>query len=376
MKDYNFNDELKIARTQVLNAFDGLVIKRLLETDNITNTDSIAVNLVYAPKQRVLYDLVNKNQHIQLPIMAFTTSNIKYDPARTFNKLDGYIANSQVLSSGGHIPQPLPIDFDMHLSILVNQNRDLDQIITNIFANFYPYIVISYRHPNINQEVRCKVQWDGNISLQYPNDLAAQTPYRIMADATFNVSTWIFKNFSNPYGIIYNIPTTFTAVSELYDDYETLKTLEGPLVTDYKTVSGRPQIKNVHPYTYNLQTDLSSKTFNILGDMYHLVKGLVVSANNTSTYPTSAYQTFNPFVSDKHLSAVYTSFDAISVQNWVINDSNNISFNLPTPLDAGNVDIIAWNVAGIGKLTTDSYRISGTFQWPFVNGVAAVKHNS
>lgn len=366
MKTYTFHNELKIARMQVMNAFDGLVIKRLLETDDVTNTDSIAVNLVYAPKQRVLYDIVNKNQHIKVPCMAVTTSNIKFDSKRTFNKIDGYTVNSQVLSGGGTIPQPVPIDFNMNLSIIVNQNRDLDQITTCIFSKFYPYIIISYKHPNINQEVRCKVEWDGNLNLSYPTDIAANVPYRIVADATFNVSTWIYQNFNNDYGIIHNIPMSFTAVKNIYEDYDYLKTFESDITTDYRTISGRPQIKAVHPYYTT--TDSNNYTFNITGDMFNLVDGMVVSAD-TSVYETSSFQTVNPFANDTRLSAVYTPFQAVSVENWTINDNNNITFTLPQPLSAGNIDVIAWNIAGIGNLTTDSYRISGTFQFPYVSGI-------
>lgn len=369
MRTYTFHNELKISRTQVLNVFDGLVIKRLLETDEVTNTDSIAVRLLYAPKQRVLFDLVNKSQHISLPVMSFTTSNIKYDSKRSFNKIDGYSLPSQMSANGGTIPQPVPIDFNMNMTVLVNQNRDLDQILTCIFSNFYPYVVASYTHPNVNQEVRMKIEWDGIVNLTYPNDITANTPYRIMADATFNVSTWIFKNFDTTTGIIHNINSNFTAVSEVSDDYETLQDLEGEDYTDYLTLSGRPQLKAISPYAINIEGD---KTFNIIGNMYDLVDGLVVSANNLNTYETSSYNLFNPFISSKHLSSLYTEFSAVSVTNWTIVDNNEIQFTLPTPLSGGYVDVIAWSVAGLGKLTTDSYRPSGTFQFPYTQGIKIV----
>ena len=366
MKTYTFHNELKIVRNQVLNAFDGLIIKRLLETDDVTETDRIQVNLVYAPKHRVIYDLINKNQHIKVPVMAFTTSNIQFDKSRTFNKIEGSVVNSKILSEGGRIPQPVPINFDMKMSVLVTYNRDLDQILTCIFSQFYPYIVISYKHPNIDQEVRCKIEWDGGVALTYPNDINASLPYRIVADATFNVSTWIYKNNDNPFGIIHNIPMTFTSVSSIYDDYEYLHSFESPDRTDYLTVSGRPQMSSVFPFVVDHTKD---NQIHLFGTMFTDVKGIIVSDINTQMYDNSAYEIFTPFISSKHLSSVYTSFTGVSVDNLTIENDRMISFTVPAPTNSGYLEVVAWSDYGVGFLTTDTYRPSGTFQSPYTNGV-------
>jgi hypothetical protein len=60
MREYTYHKEIRTLLTQVLAALDGLVIRRLDELDEETNTDSIQVSLAYAPKQRVIHDLVNK----------------------------------------------------------------------------------------------------------------------------------------------------------------------------------------------------------------------------------------------------------------------------------------------------------------------------
>lgn len=366
MKTYTFHNELKIVRNQVLNAFDGLVIKRLDEVDDSTVVDKISVNLVYAPKQRVIYDIINKNQHIKVPIIAFSTTNIQFDKARAFNKLEGQTLNSQILSEGGHILQPVPINFDMKMSILTTYNRDLDQILTCIFSQFYPYIIISYKHPNIDQEVRCKVEWDGSVALSYPNDMSANVPYRIIADATFSVSTWIYKNFENPYGIIHNIPMSFTSVSEVYDDYDAMKMMEYPDRTDYKTISGRPQFVNVEPFVVD---HLKSDTIHVFGDMFKDVKGVIVSDLVTQMYDTSAYEIFTPFVSSKRLSSIYTSFSGVSTDNLSIINNNHLQFTLPQPANSGYLEVIAWSDYGVGFLTLDTHRPIGNYQFPYSNGI-------
>lgn len=359
-----------------------MVIRRLNEIDDKSYTDKIDVSFHYSPKQRIIYDMTNTNQHIQVPTMCIHMSNLQFDKDRTFNKISGFTVSEQTLSGGGRFPQPVPVKFTMPFSILSRFQRDMDQIITCIFSNFYPYIVISYKHPDLEHEVRCVVQWEGGVNFTYPIDVPANVTYRIVADSSFTVLGWIYKNASNPWGIIYNIPTTFTAVSNIYDDYFTMKAMEDTIVTDSKVVSGRPQLFNISPYYTNI--GVSSQSFDIVGDMFQFVNGLAISAND-SVYMSSAYQLLNPFISSRSLSSVYPAFSGIPLlsSDWSINGERLINFTLPTPLASGNVDVMAWGSIGYGKLSFDSIRptlnpyVSGTaeynayveFQYPCVSGI-------
>lgn len=366
-----------------------LVIRRLNEIDDSSYTDLIDVGLKFVSKQRIIYDMVNLNQHIQLPAMAISLQSIKYDDKRAFNKIAGFDTSVAYVSSGGHYPQPVPVNMTLPFSILSRYQRDLDQIITCIFSNFYPYIVISYKHPDLGHEVRCVVQWDGNINFTYPIDTSAETSYRIAADSSFTVAAWIYRNASNPAGVIYNIPTTFTSVSTIMDDYEYMKNFESPITTDYFTISGRPQLNNISPYITNIGT--SAQSFTVIGDMFQFVTDVGVSGTPESIYasspttaiPISCYNYFNPYVSSTTLSSVYTAFSAVSVTNWSVIGDNTLTFTLPTPLTAGYIDVFAWGPVGFGKLTLDAVRptynpyVSGTpeyngyeeFQFPYVSGI-------
>ena len=376
-----------------MNALGDLVIRRLDETDDQTYVDQIDVGLKFVSKQRIIYDMVNLNQHIQLPMMAITLQSIRYDEKRAFNKIAGFETSLEYLSGGGHFPQPVPVQLTLPFSILSRYQRDLDQIITCIFSNFYPYIVISYKHPDLGHEVRCVVMWDGNINFTYPIDVPAETSYRIAADSSFTVQGWIYRNASNPVGIIYNIPTTFTSVSSIMDSYETQRAYQTPLTTDGFTVSGRPQLKMISPYIAT--AGVSGITINLVGDMFQFVTDMGVSGIPVDMYtfapsglvgssiPASSYNFFDPYVSSHAFSAVYSPFSAVSVTNWEIVNDNYIRFQLPTPLTAGNVDVFAWGPAGFGKLTLDAVRptfnpfTSGTsgydsfinFQFPYVSGI-------
>lgn len=385
MQTWTYHNEIKILVAQVLNALGDLVIRRLSEVDDTTYTDKIDVGLKYAPKQRIIYDLVNTNQHIQVPTMCLTIAGIQYQKERAFNKIMGFTVSEHYLSGGGRFPQPVPVDLKLNFSILSRYERDMDQILTCIFSNFFPYIVISYKHPDLGFEVRCLVEWDGNINLTYPIDIPAQNSYRIVADSSFAVKGWIYRNASNPWGIIYNVPVSFTSVSALFDDYNAMKALETDLTTEHFVVSGRPQLWKIDPYTTTI--GVTSLTFDLYGDMFNFVDGMAVSGTSI-VFPNSSYQLLNPFISSKSLSAIYMPFSAVPLltSQYTVIDENHIQFTLPESYQLGFIDIIAYGSTGLGKLTFDSIRptlnpyISGSseynnyveYQHPYVSGIQII----
>ena len=70
---------------QFANAFDSIVIGRY--NKNRVQKDRIFVRYLYAPKQRVLYDIVNKAKTITLPVVAISINSMTRDNDRVFNKL-------------------------------------------------------------------------------------------------------------------------------------------------------------------------------------------------------------------------------------------------------------------------------------------------
>jgi hypothetical protein len=382
MKTYTYHNEIKILLAQVMNALDDLVIRRFNEINDTTYTDKINVSLVYAPKQRLLSDLVSKNQHIQLPVMALAIGGISFQKERAFNKIYGFTVDEHTKPEGGRFPQPIPIDLKLNFSVLTHYQRDVEQIITNIFNNFFPYIVISYRHPDLGHEVRCIVEWDGNIGLTYPIDIPAQNSYRVAADSSFVVKGWIYRNASNPWGMIYNIPVTFTSVSALYDDFDAMQALEGVLTTDYRVVSGRPQLTNVYPYFTNI--GVTSVQFDLIGDMFNRVENIALSGTE-NVLPVSSYQLLNPFVSSEYFSAMYQPFSAVPMltSQWSVINDHHIQLTLPVTNQTGYIDIFAWGPIGLGQLKLDCIRptlnpyVSGSteynnyteYQYPCVSGI-------
>ena len=204
--------------TQFVAAFDDVVINRYNRSREIV--DKIQVRYLYAPKQRVLHDLINKAQHITLPAVAVSIASISRDESRVFNKIVGLYDTLPNQTVTEFLPAPVPININIDMSIVTKFQTDMDQILSNFVPYTNPYIVISWPIPSklTNQltELRSEVLWSGDISLTYPDDLDASTSYRVTADTSFTIKGWVFPyadaatlSASN----IFTITTNFTPVS-------------------------------------------------------------------------------------------------------------------------------------------------------------------
>jgi hypothetical protein len=131
---------------------------------------SIEVRYVYAPKQRVIYDIVNQAKNLTLPVVSVSITNISRDVNRVFNKLDGfyYGKNDGTQNSVSHLLSPVPINISVSMSIITKYQTDMDQILSNFVPYANPYIIIGWKVPedlglSLNQEIRSEVLWEGGI---------------------------------------------------------------------------------------------------------------------------------------------------------------------------------------------------------------------
>ena len=196
-------------------AFDDCVIRRYNETRQVQ--EKIEVRYVLAPKQRVLYDIVNEAHNITLPVVACNITNISRDESRVFNKLDGFYLPKQTQTGGklvSKIPTPVPVNISVSMSIITKYQIDMDQIISNFAPYNNPYIVLTWKLPQeaglaYDVEIRSEVNWDGNISFTPPTELNAVDKYRIVADTTFTIKGWLFKKLGDTVGNIFVVDSNF-----------------------------------------------------------------------------------------------------------------------------------------------------------------------
>jgi len=220
-----FYFEIKDVLIQFISAFDDVVISRY--NKHRQTQGDIGVRYVYAPKQRVVHDLTNKARHITLPAIAVSISSIDLDRDRVFNKIAGSYHTRRDSFQGhdmntvtDHMSQPVPINIQVNMSILTKFQTDMDQILSNFIPYNNPYIVISWKTPpevlQTQQEIRSEVMWNGSMNMDYPTDLTSSEPYRISADTTFTIKSWLFRHKDDPIGNIFTVNSYFTPISGIH----------------------------------------------------------------------------------------------------------------------------------------------------------------
>lgn len=202
--------------SQFVAAFDDVVIDRYNKSREVV--DKIQVRYLYSPKQRVVHDIVNKAQNITIPAVAVSVGSVQRDQDRVFNKIFGQYDVPEHTATSRFLPSPVPVNIDMKMSIITKFQTDMDQILSNFVVYSNPYIVISWKLPNTftneTVEIRSEVLWDGNIALNYPDELQANTTARITADTSFTIKGWLFPYSSSLSGSnIFTVDTNFTALT-------------------------------------------------------------------------------------------------------------------------------------------------------------------
>lgn len=218
MNKQPYHFEIKDVVTQFIAAFDDVVINRYNKQRQVQ--DRIEVRYLYAPKERVLHDIVNKAKHIQIPAISVSIGSVERVTDRVFNKITGSYGSPANIddSVSKFLPSPVPIDIGINMSIITRYQTDMDQILSNFIPYSNPYVVISWKIPSDftsrTEEIRSQVLWSGSVNVQYPQDLTASSPYRVTADTTFTIKGWLFSDNSHPDGSrIYYIDSNFTPVT-------------------------------------------------------------------------------------------------------------------------------------------------------------------
>ena len=360
--------------TQFIAAFDDVVIGRYNKERD--EQDQINVRYIYAPKERVMYDIINENKTLTLPAIAVNITNIARDTTRVFNKLDGFYYQGKIGEETvtRHIKSPIPINISLKVSILSRYQTDMDQIISNFVPFCNPYVIISWKVPEAfqlskDQEIRSEVLWDGSVSMSYPVELTSSQKARVTADTTFTIKGWLFKDTANPVGNIFHIKENFYNENKLeyYDNFDSLSgdTFTFPASTNLVnevesfTLSGNPQITDVFYNGVKMFDDVTvapniSGSVIMFGYEFNNTENVLFSSNNSSAYT--------------NLTSI-TGFDrqpdisGQSIPFTILND-NSIQITIPD-IPSGSLRFIPYNKAGYTfsdtTLHTKSLSTNSTF---------------
>ena len=240
MLQQSYHFEIKDLIASFIDAFDGTVIKRY--NKNRAADSQIKVRYLYAPKQRVLFDIITPGQNLTLPAVAITITGLNRDENRVFNKIAGFYVNrattiEESTSQTSYFRTPTPVDIGINMSILTRYQTDMDQILSNFIPFNNPYIIISWQIPTaynlaVPQEIRSEVLWSGNVSLQYPVEQDPNSKSLIVADTNFTIKGWIFPAESPPVQNIFYINTDLNAAGPQVNlEYSTYAELQAQSFT-------------------------------------------------------------------------------------------------------------------------------------------------
>lgn len=336
--------------TQFVAAFDDSFVYRY--TKDNQPKEKIAVRYVMGPKQRVMYDIVNQAKNITLPVIALEQTNIRRDNTRVQNKDQHFYRPHLNDKNVSKVPQPIPVNIDINVSMIANYKEDIDQIITNFIPWCNPYFIISWKVPedfgmDFDDEIRSEVSWSGEVTFENPLDIAASDKYRIVANTSFTIKGWIFPALVTPVAPIYVVNSNFHAVGTgadlySYDSYPSLSGVDYSY-TDVVLISAYPEITNEFingiPYYESLSINSSyNNTFTFFGKRFDFENKWFLSSNNV--IPGLTYEVVKTFKSPT-ISAYRLPDSVITTVN-----DNIVSVSLSSEwLSAGNFTFITSNSA-------------------------------
>jgi hypothetical protein len=369
MNQYTYDWEIITMTNMLLNSMSDIVVKRF----NVHKEprDRIKTRILYAPKQRVLADLLDKDQNLQLPVMSVYIGGITRDTTRVYNKILGTFQSATGSTTSLNERSPLPVDIAYNVSIMTRYQEDMDQILSHLLPYINPYFVVSWRTPlRPEYEIRSSVYWNGNVNIQYPNDVNATQVARVVADLSFTFKGWMFQaKPEEGIGNIHTVHSTYVDNSRNICPEFLLETdlRESTEFVDYLRYDGvPPQPKFIDPYFTKVG---ETGQFNVVGGGFKVINNVYLSGLPVKYLSSDQ----NPFSTSIELSADYPSFTAVKLlsSDWNYDRDSFLSFVMPPPQCTGRIDVILEGPVGYGKLT--EYTRVNTFN-PFLTGT--VKHDN
>ena len=348
MNTYTYDFEVQTMSTALMNAFSDIIIKRF--NVNKDSRDQIKTRVVYAPKQRVLLDLLDKDQNLQLPVVSVNIAGIARDDSRVFNKILGTYHTPTGKTASVHEKGVLPVNVTYNISIMTRFQQDMDQILSHLLPYVNPYFVISWRTPSRpDHEIRSKVMWEGGVNVQYPLDQNSTQVARVVADLSFVFQGWLFQEKEEIENIYIFDTTLINAGNASFDSLqetsvELLTGLQFIVADNFVYRAAPPQPKFIEPFSVSIG---KSGPITVWGAGLEAITNVYLSGAPVRSISV----TQNPFVSSVQFSATNPSFTAVKLlsSEWNSLTNGSFTFNLSTN-QTGKLDIIVENIRGYGTL--------------------------
>jgi hypothetical protein len=331
MERITYSKEIRRAIIHFIAAMDGVKIQRFDSKGNVQ--DTIKVGIGFHPKSPIFKDLINNSGHIVLPYIVVKMNNITYDNSRSWNKTHQMSTYREKDNKILNYTCPVPVNLDFELEITTVYYEDLFQILTNFIPYSNPYVYVKMQEPFTGAEMRCPIEWNGQIPLQSADELTPSDNNRYKATTGFTFKTWIFKAKEEEVSKICCIDWAVD-LDKTWESY----TRNPDKTEDSGHISGIPLIKSVAPYIIKLG---ETSKIEMIGEKFDKVHTVLLSANSSMF---GALSTYNFFPN----SDTYVSIKGKSIDFSITDDF--LSFEV-LPKNEGFFDVILVNSCGYLKLT-------------------------
>ena len=246
-KPYQYGFEIETLLTQFIALIDNAMVMRYdKENEERILVKTIKPKYRFAKKSRLLTMLVNNAKNFTLPCVSIDLKGITADKERLAAKnttIQRYFSDVNAAYK-----RPTPITINLSVSIVTKLLTDLYQIYGKFCSQFQPYKVISWKVPknvgiDYDEELRNKVEWDFNLSLEDKAQITEDTEDRYIGTLNFNVQGWIFPTHLSCDGPpILDIASSIVVSDDLYS-----RMIDVPFVNDYKDPYLNPrELANAH----------------------------------------------------------------------------------------------------------------------------------
>lgn len=403
MEEYNYNFEIRRCILHFLSALDGGVVKRYDKNQNAL--DSIKVNYVFGPKERIMMDLVNATEHTKLPVVSISLTSVKRDASRVKETEIGRYESELEYNKNSiyEISPPVPVNLTFDVTLISKYQSDMEQMISNFISYSNPYFIVSWREPHTNKDLRSEVLWGGTVNLDYPKELQGKEPYsKLTATTSFEFKSWIFKSKVRDVGKICEINSSFTITDKWFCDYDNLLSYSEDLEKEEFTIDGLPKVEWVNPTVIKTGNTVSacSSVLTNDDDEYGLfgrtsqieligkfinITDIFLSASDPNMLVNNEMSSIDIFESDQ-----YPKFNGFLLKSFKVpSNFSSLIIDVPKLSGDGRLDVIVVNPCGYSKLSEDkkillpldenpynpSHELYNTWisiQDPFVGGIEVI----
>lgn len=387
---YEYSFEIEDILKQFISLIDKSIIMRYEKVENERRlVQTITPMYKFSTKNRVLLMTLNSAKNFALPCVAIELTGIQADKERIAAK-NNTINRFQFGLREGY-KRPTPITISLKVSIITKYVTDLYQIYGKLATQFQPELFYSWAVPTNQgiygiEELRNKIEWDMNISLDNREKLTENDEDRYVGTMNFSVQGWLFPTQRECQGpIILDIGTSVLVSNELENRIDGLINKANPLVNEWlndgKEVYGNPRefatshvrilkaflTANKHNFIIrenHFTSNIKSGT-KITLDGYNLSKAKVLVLPQ-SNYKTSDYTVYKfdeksklfPKIGEKDgKNPIIKGFE-----QKIISQSNNfLTFELNLHDCIGKFDIIVYD-----EVDYDTFNNSNHF---YLNGI-------